>query len=291
MARAIASVTVSFGLVSIPVKIYSPIRSDAAVRFKMLRGSDNSRLKQQYIAVNDGEVVGRKEMVKGFEYAKDRFVVMSDEEVKEAQAAATKAIETQEFIPISAIDTIYFDKPYYLGPDKGGDKPYHLLKTAMMQSGLAGIAQYAARGKAYLVLVRATDEGLLMQQLRYSDEVRPFSEVPMGDETEVRDAELALALQIIAMSTSEKFSPENYEDTVRHKLEQAIQRKIDGQEVSVSHEEEPKAQLIDLMAALKASLAGTAAPEASDGFDTIEQRPVKRAATAESDEDDQAKTG
>ncbi len=205
---------------------------------------------------------------------------MSDEEIASAQTEATRAIEITEFIPLAKIDTIYFDKPYYLGPDTGGDKPYHLLAEAMRQSGLAGIAQYAARGKQYLVLVRASDEGLVMQQLRYADEVRAFSEVPMGEDTEVREQELALALQIIAMSTSETFDPSKYEDTVRHTLERTIQAKIDGEEVTVAHVEEPKAQLIDLMAALKASIGG-------QSEDDAERKPAKRAAGSAVADDEQ----
>ncbi|MFT7623883.1 MAG: DNA end-binding protein Ku [Myxococcota bacterium] len=264
MARAIASVNVSFGLVSIPVKIYTPTKSETKISFKMLRGTDNSRVKQQYIAVNDGAVVARKEMVKGYEYAKDQFVVISDEEVEAVQLEATRAIEITEFVPISQIDPIYFDKPYYLGPDvdRKAEKHYVMLKNALLASGLAAVAQYAARGKQYLVVLRATDQGLVMEQLRYAEEIRTFDEVPMGDEQDVSEAELQLALQIIAMTTSEAFDPTQYSDTVRAAMRAAIDRKIEGQEITILHVEEPRAQVVDLMAALKASLARSMAEKA-----------------------------
>ncbi len=210
-------------------------------------------------------------MVKGYEYAKDRFVVMTEDELAAAQAEATRAIEITEFVPLTEVDPIYFDKPYYLGPDveRKAEKHYQMLKQALLSSGLAAVAKYAARGKQYLVALRATERGLIMEQLRYADEIRAFDEVPMGDESEVGEAELGLALQIIAMSTSEAFDPTQYKDEVRLALEAAIQRKIDGEEIAVSHVEEPRAQVVDLMAALKASLAqsmaeGRKAPKKAD---------------------------
>ena len=255
MARAIASATVSFGLVSIPVKLFTPTRSESKISFRMLHEECGSRLKQQYVCTNDGEIVSRKDMIKGYEFAKDRYVTFTNEEIKAAEESATKAIQIDEFVPLTDVDPIFFDKAYYLGPDAGGEKPYHLLAEALRQSGLAGVAQYAARGKAYLVLVRATDEGLIMQQMRYAGEVRSFDEVPLGEDTEVRDQELQLALQIIAMSTAEAFDPSKYEDTVHARLEEMIQAKVDGQDVMLSPAQEPQAQVVDLMAALKASLS------------------------------------
>jgi DNA end-binding protein Ku len=199
-------------------------------------------------------------MVKGYEYAKDQYVTFTDEEVKAAAAEATKAIEIKEFVPLAKIEPVFFDRSYYLGPDKGGAKPYRLLKEAMNREGVVGLAQYAVRGKQYLVAVRPTDEGLIMQQLFYADEIRPFSDVPLGDEPEVTEQELALALQIVQMTSTDSFKPEKYEDTVRQALNEMIDQKIEGEEVTISMAEEPRAQVVDLMAALKASLQRSAEP-------------------------------
>lgn len=280
-----ASATVSFGLVSIPVKLYSPIRSDDKIRFKMLHGNGcGGRLKQQYLCLTDGAIVERKDMVKGYEYAKERFVLFEQSEIKAAEARATQAIEIKEFVPIHLVDPVYLEKPYYVGPDKGGGRPYQLLAKAMRQSGLAGIAQYCARGKQYLVMVRANEEGLHMQHLRYADEVRAFSEVPLGDEEQVSEQELQLALQIIAMSTVEEFRPEQYEDTVQQKLEEMIQKKVDGEDAPLSVAAEPKAQVVDLMAALKASLGALSGDEA--------RKPARRAGGgADAGEEQKSSTG
>lgn len=273
-ARPIAAATVSFGLVSIPVKLYTTTRSGKKIAFKQLHGECGGRLKQQYICLNDGKLVARKEMIKGYEFSKDRFVTFSDEEIKSAEQEATKSIDIQEFVPIEEIDPVYFDKPYYLGPDKGGSKPYQPLAEAMRQAGLAGMAQYAVRGKQYLVMVRATDTGLVMQQLKYAHEIVDVAEVPMGEDVTVQDAELALALQIIEMNTSAEFQPEQYKDNVHSRLEAIIAAKVEGQEVTLTQEVEPKAELIDLMAALKASLSGG------------EAKPAKRAGAADTEADE-----
>jgi len=197
MARAIATGTISFGLVSIPVKLYSATQASAAISFNLLHGKCGSRLKQQYICPRDNELVGRDQMVKGYEFAKDQYVTFTTEELKSLEEKATQTIEIAEFVPIDKIDPVYFDKAYYLGAEKGGEKAYRLLSEAMRETGRVGLARYAARGKQYLVLLRpSADGGLVMQQLLYADEVRPFSDVPMND-AEVREAELKLAKQLI----------------------------------------------------------------------------------------------
>ena len=164
-----------------------------------------------------------------------------------------KAIEITEFVPASQVDPIYFDKPYYLGPDKGGEKAFRLLNEAMKQTGRVALAKWAARGKQYLVMIRPKDKGLVMQQLLYADEVKSISEVPIPD-AEIKDAELKLATQLIEQIASDKFHPEHYEDEVRKRYHEAIQRKVEGQEITAAPEA-PRAQIIDLMEALKASLA------------------------------------
>ncbi|HJQ96923.1 MAG TPA: Ku protein [Candidatus Polarisedimenticolaceae bacterium] len=253
--RAIATATVSFGMVSIPVKLYSAAESSTGISFNMLHKDCGSRLKQQYICQKDGQIVPREQMVKGYEFARDQYVTFSPEEIKELEEKATQSIDIAEFVSASLIDPIFFDKPYYVGPDKGGDRAYKLLAKAMRDSGRAALARYGARGKRYLVMIRPTaDDRLVMQQLHYADEVRPTSEIPIG-EVEVKDQELKLAMQLIEQISSESFKPEAYEDDVRKRIQEAVQRKVEGQEIAITPVEAPGAKVIDLMEALKASLA------------------------------------
>lgn len=252
-ARAIGTATVAFGLVSIPVKVYSSNAPERGVSFNLLERKTGARLKQQYISTQTGEVVGRDEMIKGYEFAKGQYVTFTDEELKSFEIAANKAVEIQEFVPIAKVDPIHFDTAYYLGPDKGGERPYKLLRAAMEKTGRAALAKYAVRGKQYLVLVRPMGEGLVMQQLRYAHEIRAITEVPLG-EGAVEDKEVKLAIQLVEQIASDEFAPQNYEDEVTKRIEAAIERKVAGQEVTAEPGEEPKARILDLMEALKASL-------------------------------------
>lgn len=283
-ARSIASGTISFGLVSIPVKLFSATQSSAAISFNLLHGKCGSRLKQQYICPReDNVVVQRDEMVKGYEFAKDRYVTFTPEELKSLEEESTQQIEIAEFVPASKIDPIYLDKPYYLGPEQGADRAYRLLAEAMRQSGRTALARYAARGKQYLVQIRPLPEGgLVMQTLLYADEVRPFSEVPL-ESGEVKPQELALAQQIIDQISTEDFQPQKYGDEVRKRIEAQIQRKVEGQEIQ-AEPERPPTQIIDLMEALKASLLAKGLGPAphdspSPAVETAAPRkPAKRAA-------------
>ena len=261
-ARSIGTGTISFGMVSIPIRLYAAGESKAAVSFNLLHAKCKTRLKQQYVCPTDSEIVPRDQMVKGYEFSKDQYVTFTEEELKAMAEEAQKAIEITEFVPASAVDPVYFDKPYYLGPEKGGEKAYKLLVEAMKQTGRSALARWAARGKQYLVLIRPAPGGLVMQQLMYADEVRPISEVPVGD-AEVKEGELKLAVQLIEQIAADEFHPEHYEDEVKKRYHEAIQKKIEGQEITAAPEA-PKAQIIDLMEALKASLAAkTAAAEAT----------------------------
>src|SRR5499427_11024745 len=176
-ARAISTGSISFGLVSIPVKLYSTNQPAAGISFNLLHKKCNTRLKQQYICPTDNEIVSRDDMVKGYEFAKDQYVTFTPEELKSLEEKATGSIDIAEFVPLAAIDPVYFDRPYYLGPEKGGDKAYLLLAEAMRETGRAALARYAARGKQYLVMLRPAADGraLILQELLYSDEVRPMS--------------------------------------------------------------------------------------------------------------------
>ena len=254
-ARAIASGTISFGLVSIPVKLFSASQPSSAISFNLLHKKCGSRLKQQYICQTDGEKVERDDMIKGFEFAKDKYVQFTPEELKAIEEKSTQSIEISEFIPIEKIDPIYFDKPYYLGPDKGGDKAYALLAEVMTRTGRAALAKYAARGKQYLVLLRpvGTDGRIVMQQLLYNDEIKPYSEVPIPH-AELKDGEIKLATQLVDQISSDHFQPEKYEDEVRKRLMDLINKKVEGQDITEAPAETGKAQIIDLMEALKQSL-------------------------------------
>jgi len=266
-AHAIGSATLSFGLVSLPIKMFSSGESSAAVSFNWLHKKCSSRLKQQYICSKDGEKVEKDEMVKGYEFAKGQYVLFTPEELKALEEKATGAIEIAEFVPLKLVERLYLDKVYYLGPDKGGERAYRLLSEALKQTGRAALGQYAARGKQYLVLVRPMGDALVMEQLKYANEVRSIAEVPIP-KVEVKKPELQLAVQLIDQASSDKFRPEAYDDTVKKRILEQIQRKVEGEEIVEEPTAAPKAQIIDLMEALKASLKGKAAGG--------ERKPAKR---------------
>jgi DNA end-binding protein Ku len=261
-ARAIGTATISFGLVSIPVKLYTSTESGGDLHFNLLHGECGTRLKQQYVCPKDGQIVERDQMAKGYEYSKGEYVKFSAEELKALDAVATNAVEINEFVPAPKVDPVLVEKSYYLGPDKGGERAYRLIAEAMIASGVVGIASYSARGKQYVVALRPYQNGLVMHQLRYADEVKPWAEVPMPDLPEVKPAELALAQQIISQITRETFDARAYKDEVKARMMELIQAKIDGGQDITAAPEAPQGKIIDLMEALRASLgmAGGALP-------------------------------
>jgi DNA end-binding protein Ku len=276
-ARAIGSGTVSFGLVSIPVKVYSANETSSSVRFSMVHKTCGTKVKQQYMCPTDEEVVPRSDIGKGYEFAKGQYVMVSEEEYKALQELASNAIELCEFVPAESVDPMFYEKTYFLGPDKGGERAYKLLSTAMTKTGLIGVAKYSARGKMYLVCVRPMgDNGLAMHQLRFADELRSMDQIPIGDAPDATEAELNLAIQIIEQITKNEFEPEQYKDEVKARMLDLIQQKIDGEDITASPEVAPQAQVIDLMEALKASL-GEAKP--AKGKKTTARKPAKKAAT------------
>src|SRR4051812_31664049 len=225
-ARAMGSGVISFGLVSIPVKLFSSNQPQSGVSFNLLHGEDGARLKQQYLCSVDGKIVPREEMVKGYEFEKGRYVTFSNEELEALEAVGDESIAITEFVHARQVDPVYFDKAYWLGPDRGAARAYALLVAAMKETGRVALAKYAARGKQYLVMLRPTEGGLAMQQLRYADEVKPFSEV--GVETaDVSDRELQLAVNLIEQIASEKFQPDQYTDEVKERTLALIQRKVE----------------------------------------------------------------
>lgn len=262
-ARSIATATISFGLVSVPVNLYSSSESKTSVSFNMLHKKCGTRLKQQYTCPTDNEVVSREDTVKGYEVSKDRYVIFNPEELKALEEKATGMIDVVEFIPLAKVDREYLERVYYLGPDKGGDRAYRLLCKALEETGRAALGQYAARGQQHLILLRPLNGVLVLEQLHYSDEIRPTTEVPIpsGD---VKPQELALAKQLIEQSSSDAFEPQKFKDTVRERVLETIQRKIDGQDITADIAVDSGGKIIDLMEALKASLSG-AKPAPSEG--------------------------
>ena len=263
-ARSVGAGTVSFGLVSIPVRLYSTSETSGGVRFNMLDARDNTRVKQQLVNPRTGELVDRKETIKGYEFGKGQYVTFSNEEIRDLQEKASPAIEITEFVPLTEVEPIYFEKSYYLGPEKGGERAYRLLSEAMRTTGRSALAKHAARGKQYLVMLRPYGSGLLMQQLKYEDELKSFDDVPLGEETELKPGELELAVQLIEQIAADDFRPDQYTDEVRKRLWDAIQSKIDGREVAEDETVAPQAQIIDLMEALKASLSKNGDAETGD---------------------------
>jgi DNA end-binding protein Ku len=285
-ARSIGTATISFGLVSIPTKLYTTNESANDIHFNMLHEADGSRLKQQYICTQCNEVVGREHTVKGYEHAKGQYVIFSAEELKALDAVATQSIALEEFVPASAVDPLYVEKSYYLGPDKGGERAYKLIHDAMIDTGLVGIASYAARGKQYIVCLRPFHEGLIMHQLRYAEEVKAWTEVPLPALPELKPAEIGLAKQIIQQIASETWHPEKYKDEVQARMMDLITKKVEGQEITMAPEA-PAGKVIDLMEALKQSLgmaAGSSAAESkpakAEKADKEEAAPKKKAAAS-----------
>ncbi len=264
-ARSIASLTLSFGLVSIPVRLYSATESDSSLRFNLL-APDGSRLKQQYVSEKTQQVVPRSEMVKGYEFEKDRFVLFTPEELKQLEETSSHVVEIVAFIPEKSVDPLYYDKAYLLAPDKRGGKPYALLMEAMRRSERCALAKWAWKAKQYVVQVRAADGGLVLQQLRYADEVRSLHDLDI-EQVAVAPGELQLALQLIEQIAEDGYAPERYEDEEKKRVLAAIDEKIGGKEVVVSTRAEeapaPGGQVIDLMEALKASLGKKAAKPAA----------------------------
>jgi DNA end-binding protein Ku len=277
-ARSIGSATVSFGLVSIPVRMYVATHSEQP-SFNLIHGVCKSRIKQQTWCPRCERVVERSELVKGREVAKDQYVLFTDEELKALEAAASQAIDIQEFVPLANVDPVYFQDTHYLGPDKGGDKAYQLLAEAMRDTGMVALAQHVSRGKERLVLIRPFADGLALHTLYYADEVRAFDEIERGPKATVKPAETNLARKLIEQLAADGFTPQQYHDHWRERLQEAVDQKIAGEEVAVPAVQPAQAKVIDLMEALKQSLSregGRATPRSAQ---PVEER--RRAAGGE----------
>jgi DNA end-binding protein Ku len=253
MPRAFASGQIAFGLVSIPVKLFSAAEASEKISFNMLHQDCGSRIQQQLFCPRDERTIDRSEVVKGYEFSKGQYVLFNEEELKALEEKATQQIDIVEFLPNNQIDPIYFQKANYMAPDRGGDRAYALLAKALEQTGRWALAKYAARGKQYLVVLRPVGKGIVMHQLFYPSEIRSMDELELGEPV-IKDSELKMAIQLAEMGANEEFHPENYRDEVRERVRSLIQKKIEGEEITNAGEEEPRAQVIDLMEALRASL-------------------------------------
>ncbi len=256
-ARSIGSGTISFGLVSIPIKLYTAA-SAQGVSFNMLHQKCGGRMKQQYFCPIDNEVVERSQMVKGYEVSRDSYVKFSDEELKQLEAVRTDSLDLIEFVPQDTVDFTYIEKTYYLGPDKGGDRAYRLLSEAMEKAGRIAVGRFSTRGKDNLVLVRPYKKGLILHEVFYANEVRSFDDVETGGAFDFKAVELELAEKLIEQLEQPKFDPSKFQDSYAERVQAAVEKKVAGEEMVVS-KEAPKAQIIDLLEALKRSVAGTPA--------------------------------
>jgi DNA end-binding protein Ku len=272
-ARPVASGTISFGLVSIPVKLYTAASSQA-ISFHMLHAKCGNRIRQQRFCPVCNEVVERDGLVRGYEFAKDQYVRFKDEELEALEGEASQAIEISEFVPLSTVDPIYYEKGYYLGPDKGGEKPYRLLAEAMNKAGKVALAKFVMRGKENLVLIRPAMAGLMLHTMYFADEVRNFDEISKGESAKINEAETNLAIRLIDELSNEEFRPEQFEDEYRQRVLELVEQKAQGKQITVAVPQAPRAQVIDLMSALKESL----------GKKTVkEKQPAVRAKAADAD--------
>lgn len=286
-ARSIATLSLSFGLVSIPVKVFSATESKSGVGFNLLHKGCGSRLRQQYICQREGVVVERSEMEKGYEFEKDRYVIFTSDELNALETTARHTVDIVAFMPVAAIDPLYFDKAYYLGPDRRGAKPYSLLAQAMRKTGTCALATWVWKGKQYMVQVRPTPDGLVLQQLLYADEVRSMADLSI-ETSDVQPAELALAEQLIEQNAVDAYDPSAYRDEEKERILAEIDKKIEGKKITVAEQVEPTTgggEVIDLMAALKASLGkvqgqkrAAREPKAEPVRETAPRKSAKRAA-------------
>ncbi len=254
-ARSIASLSLSFGLVSIPVRLYSATESSSEVRFNML-GPDGSRVKQQYVSEATGKVVERAQMQKGYQFEKDKYVVFSADELKALEEGASHVVEIVSFVPEKAVDPLYYDKAYFIAPDKRGGKPYSLLQQALAKTGRCALAKWSYKGKTRIVQVRAAEDGMVFQQLLFADEVRSLKDHDV-EHAAVSESELKLAVQIIEQGAEDSYDASAYEDEEKKRVLEAIDQKIAGKQIiaAEAHEAPAGGEVIDLMEALKASLS------------------------------------
>jgi DNA end-binding protein Ku len=283
-SRPVGSGNISFGLVSIPVKLFSATRS-RAVSFNLLHAKDLSRIQQKIYCPVDDAIIDRSELVRGFEVEKGRYVTFTDEDLKKLEASDEQAIEITEFLPLERVDPLYFEESYYLGSESKAAKAYRLLADAMSQSGRIALGRFTMRGKEHLILIRPFGKGLMLHTVYYSDEVRPAEDVDQAKNEPVREAELTLAKRLIDELTGKDFDPSKYHDHYRERVIEMAQQKAAGQQISEAPAEPRRGQVIDLMSALKASLEkrGTVPSEQAQTAPKTEATRPSRAPRASSE--------
>ena len=280
--HSIGSGTISFGLVSIPIKMFTAASSES-VSFNQIHPKCGGRIRQQLLCPTCNEVVERSSLVKGYEFAKDQYVQFTEDELKAREGEASKMIDIAEFVPLSEVDPIYFEKTYYLGPDKGGEKAYRLLAEAMDKAGRVALAKFVMRGKENLVLIRAAKNGLMLHTMYFADEVRDFGEIDKGEDAKLKPGELDLAQRLLTELTHEGFRPEQYADEYRTRVLAVVEQKVEGREVTTAPPQAERTQVIDLMEALKQSLGKKGGSKSADnGAETgkvakLEKKPAARA--------------
>jgi DNA end-binding protein Ku len=278
--HSIGSGNISFGLVSIPIKMYSASAS-GGISFNQLHQKCGGRIRQQQICPTCNEVVERGALVKGYEFAKDQYVQFTEEELKALEGEASRMIDISEFVPLAQVDPIYFEKTYYLGPDKGGEKAYRLLADAMKAAGRVALAKFVMRGKENVVLIRPSQEGLMLHTMYFADEIRDFGEVDKGEDAKLKPGEMELAQRLVDELSSEVFAPEKYTDEYRARVLEVVEAKVEGKEVTSLAPQAQRTQVIDLMDALKQSLgkrgAGGAGANGGGEGARLEKKPAARA--------------
>jgi DNA end-binding protein Ku len=272
--RAIGSGAISFGLVSIPVKLYLAASSQAP-SFNLLHAACGSRIRQQRFCPVCNEVVERDALIKGYEFVKDQYIKVTDEELKALEGEASEAIEIAEFVPLAKVDPLYFERSYFLGPDKGGEKAYRLLADTMSQVGKVALAKFVLRGKENLVIVRSAQNGLMMHTMYFADEVRSFDEIPKGESAKITSAETGLAVRLIDELSNDEFEPQKYEDEYAQRVLNLVHKKAEGKEITLAQPQARRGQVIDLMAALKGSLGKQAPREKKPAVSAKPVEPEK----------------
>jgi DNA end-binding protein Ku len=274
MPRAIWSGAISFGLVNVPIKLFTAT-SQKDVRFHQLHDKDGARIQQKRVCSKDGEEIPMEHIVKGYEVSRDTYVIITPEELDALDPKATRTIDILDFVDLDEIDPVYFDSTYYMVPEKGAAKAYALLLEAMRKSNKVAIARVVLRQKQHLVALRPLKNALSMETMLYADEVvSPETLEGLPEDVTVTDRELAMAQQLID-SLADDFKPERYKDDYRERVLEMIERKAEGQEIVVGEEEEEQAPVVDLMAALEASLAAAKTRRGAEPEE--EEKPAKPA--------------
>lgn len=275
--KAMASATIQFGMVAIPVKVYPSTKESEKVSFNLLHKGCNSRIKQQVLCPVHGKVLTEDEIVRGYEHAKGEYVVFTSEELKALESEKTTEIAIDNFLPPFHVPNGLYDKTYFLGPDKGTTRSYTLLLKAMDDLQAAAVAKYTMKGKEHLVLIRVLHGRLVMHQLHWPENVRRADELELVD-VEILPEELGIARQLIQNKISDNFDAEKYKDETKARLLKAVKDKVDGKEVTIAVPQAPQAQTVDLLAALKASLAAQTPVKKPEVQAKPVSKPKKKAA-------------